>query len=214
MPTPRPTLRKPALAGHLQQGFTLVEMLVALAIFAMLSAAGVLLLRASIATQSGISARLDDSGGINRLTAMLSREFATAQPRPSRDTQGQLRPALDGTATSVAFIHASAGSDSGPALARVSYALDGTTLVRRSSPALDGARDGDPAILLRDISRVAMRYRGTDGSWSDTWVADDAARLPRAVEFTVQRSNGAPLTIRFLVAPDGIAPEGQAGGLT
>lgn len=209
-----PTPRKPTPTRRPQQGFTLVEMLVALAIFAMLSAAGVLLLRASIATQSSVSARLDDSGGINRLTALLGRELATAQPRPSRDAQGQLRPALDGTATSLTFIHASAASDSGPGLARASYTRDGTSLIRRSSPALDGASDGEPAILLRDITRLALRYRGPDGTWSDSWTSDDAARLPLAVELTVQRGNAAPLTLRFLVAPDGIAPEGQVGGLT
>ena len=197
-----------------QQGFTLVEMLVALAIFALLSTAGVLLLRASIATQASVSTRLDDSGGLNRLRAMLGRELATAQPRPSRNTQGLLRPALSGTATSLAFIHASAGTDSGPALGRVSYSLDAGTLTRRSSAALDGASEGDPAVMLRDVTRLALRYRGPDGGWSDTWAAGDAARLPLAVELTVQRSNAAPLTMRFLVAPDGLAPEGQAGGLT
>jgi general secretion pathway protein J len=214
MCAPRPALRKPALSRRLQRGFTLIEMLVALAIFAILSAAGVLLLRASIATQTSVSARLDDSGAINRLTALLSRELATAQPRPSRDAQGQLRPALDGKATSLAFVHGSAANDSGPAIARTSYALDANTLVRRNSAALDGASDGDPAILLRNVTRLALRYRRPDGSWSDRWNANDAARLPVAVELTLQRGNSAPLTMRFIVAPDGLAPEGSLGGLT
>lgn len=209
-----PTPRKVALTRPLQQGFTLVEMLVALAIFALLSTAGVLLLRASIDTQSVISTRLDDSGGLNRLRALLGRELATAQPRPSRDTQGQLRPALAGTATSLAFVQASAGDDSGPALARVSYSLDAGTLTRRSSAALDGASDGESAVLLRNVTSLSLRYRGPDGGWSDSWAAGDAARLPLAVELTVQRSNAAPLTMRFLVAPDGLAPEGIAGGQT
>lgn len=195
-------------------GFTLIEMLVALAIFAMVSAAGVMLLRASIATQASVSSRLSEGGGFNRLRAMLGRELATAQSRPSRDQQGSLRPAFSGTPAGFAFVHASAGDDSGAGLARVAYALEGGALVRRSTTALDGAADGDPATILRNVTTLACRYRGVDGSWNDSWTADDAARLPRMVELTVQRNVGAPLTMRFLVAPDGLAPEGQAGGLT
>lgn len=212
---PRAKHHAPSRAAQPQPaGFTLIEMLVALTIFAMLSAAGVTLLRASINTQIAVSTRLATSGGINRLRAMLSRELATAQPRPSRDEQGSLRPAFTGSPTGFAFIHAAAASDSGLGVARVTYALDSNTLTRRTSAALDGASDGPPATILRDVTRLACRYRHVDGSWSDSWTADDAARLPLAVELTLERRGGTALTMRFLVAPDGLAPEGQAGGLT
>ena len=209
-----PAHRATALHDRHDAGFTLIEMLVALAIFAMVSAAGVMLLRASITTQASVSSRLGADGGLNRLRAMIGRELATAQARPSRDQQGSLRPAFSGTPAAFAFVHASAGDDTGAALARVSYAIEAGALIRRSTAALDGAADGEPATILRNVTSLTCRYRGVDGSWSDNWTADDAARLPRVVELTVQRSNGAPLTMRFLVAPDGLAPEGQAGGLT
>jgi general secretion pathway protein J len=197
-----------------QGGFTLVEMLVALAIFAMLSAAGVMLLRASIDTQAAVSGRLGDSSGINRLRAMLTRELATAQPRISRNGEGLLRAAFVGEPESIAFVHGSGGDLGRPVLGRVSYALDNGALVRRASEAIDGGSDGDAATLVRDVTALHWRFRARDGGWMDRWAADDAARLPLAVELTLARRGGPPLTLRFLVAPDGIAPEGQTGGLT
>ena len=197
-----------------QGGFTLVEMLVALAIFAMLSAAGVMLLRASIDTQAAVSARLGESGGINRLRAMLMHELATAQPRISRDETGTLRAAFVGNASSIAFVHGSGGDAGRPALGRVSYALDDGALVRRAGVRIDGALDGELAPLLHDVTALHWRYRARDGGWIETWAADDAARLPLAVELTVARRGGPPLTMRFLVAPDGLPAEGQVGGLT
>lgn len=196
------------------QGFTLVEMLVALAIFAMLSAAGVMLLRASIDTQVAISAKLGESGGINRLRAMLTRELATAQPRLSRDESGSLRAAFVGSGQSISFVHGSGGEAGGPLIGRVSYALDNGALVRRASDRIDGGAEGEAATILREVTALNWRFRTRDGSWIDAWAADDAARLPLAVELTVARRGGAPLTMRFLVGPDGLSPDGLAGEAT
>ena len=43
-----------------EEGFTLVEMMVALVIFAILAAAGVMILRSSVDTQTAVEARLAD----------------------------------------------------------------------------------------------------------------------------------------------------------
>ena len=50
-----------------EAGFTLVELLVALAIFAMISVAGVTLLRSGSDTQIAVKKRLEDSSRVNRL---------------------------------------------------------------------------------------------------------------------------------------------------
>ena len=49
---------------HAQAGFTLIELLVALMIFAMLAAAGVLLLGNSVSAQAQVKARLDDMAAV------------------------------------------------------------------------------------------------------------------------------------------------------
>lgn len=192
-----------------ENGFTLVEMMVALGIFAMVSAAGVMLLRASIDTQTAVAKRLGEGSGVARLRAILGSELASAQPRPGRDASGNPRAAMLGTATSIAFVHAAGDDPLAGRLARSTYALDNGALVRSGSPRIDGETPSDPAALLRDVTSLAFRYRGLDGGWSDVWSPDDPARLPRAVELSVARRGSAPLVLRFLVGPDGLPPPGS-----
>lgn len=192
-----------------QRGFTLVELLVALAIFAMVSAAGVVLLRSSIDTQTAVSKRLSEGGGVNRLRAILASELASAQPRPVRDQSGNPLPAFVGESGGIGFVHASDSGGIEGALGRSQYRLEGGALVRQASGAVDGANPGEPAPLVRDVTAARWRYRSLDGGWSDAWQPDDPARLPRAVELTLERRGGAPLVLRFLVGPDGLPPPGQ-----
>lgn len=189
-------------------GFTLVELMVALAIFAMVSAAGVMLLRSSIDTQTAVAKRLGEGSGVTRLRAILGSELASAQPRPGRDTSGNQRAAMLGTASSIAFVHATGDDPLAGRLSRSTYALDNGALVRSGSRQVDGATPSEPAALLRDVTTLSFRYRSLDGGWSDAWSPDDPARLPRAVELSITRRGAAPLVLRFLVGPDGLAPPG------
>lgn len=200
--------------GSAEHGFTLVELLVALSIFAMVSAAGVMLLRASIDTQTAVAKRLGEGGGVNRLRSILASELASAQPRPVRDQSGNPLPAFVGESGSIAFVHAADSGGTEGALGRSRYALEGGTLVRQASVAVDGASPGDPAPLVREVTAARWRFRSLDGAWSEAWTPDDPARLPRAVELTLERRGGVPLVLRFLVAPDGLALAGQVAEVT
>ena len=80
-----------------ESGFTLVEMLVALSIFALLAAAGVVVLRTSIDTQSAVERRLVELGSLGRLQAMLASDLAQSVDRPTRDRQA-VRASFFGTA--------------------------------------------------------------------------------------------------------------------
>ena len=55
-------------ARHSEAGFTLIELLVALAIFALISVAGVMLLRSGSDTQIAVKSRLEEMTLSNRLT--------------------------------------------------------------------------------------------------------------------------------------------------
>lgn len=198
-----------ASRGSAEHGFTLVELLVALTIFAMVSAAGVMLLRSSIDTQMAVSKRLSEGGGVNRLRAIIGSELASAQPRPVRDQSGNPLPAFVGESGSIAFVHAADSGGVEGALGRSRYALEGGALIRQASPQVDGANPGDPAPLVREVTAARWRFRSLDGGWSENWQPDDPGRLPRAVELTLERQGVAPLVLRFLVGPDGLPPPGQ-----
>ncbi len=195
---------------HVQKGFTLIEMMVALSLFAMLSLASVALLRTSIDTQTSIAVRLDDGAAVERVRAILAGSLFVAQPHAGRDADGQPRPAMNGTASSISFVAATGDDGGGRApLHRISVAFDAGTIVLRRSDALDGADAGDPAPLLGDVTSARFRYRDASGAWRDIWAPTRPDELPRAVELSIERSGSAPLVTRYLVGPGAMrAPEG------
>ena len=197
-----------------ERGFTLVEMLVALSLFAAIAAMGVGLLRSSIDTQDAVQDRLKAMGGVNRLRAVMANDLAQALVRPTRGPAGEHVPAFVGSSTGFAFVHGGAGSGAGggprPRIERVVYTLRADEWRRAAQPMLDGSAPGDGDPLTDEVAAVAVRYRGDDGVWSDHWSSDPGDRLPRAVEVSLPRGARAPLTMMFLTAPVPPPPESPA----
>ena len=169
-------------------GFTLVEMLIALTIFGMLTAAGVALLTLTVRTQETSGRLLAEIGELRRLGALMTADLAQAAPRSSRGGDGRPRPAFAGSALTLAVVRH--GGVEG-ALQRVEYRLNGDQrergLVERTSHRHhEGAVDGDTRAvaipLLANVTRLRLRYRDREGGWRDVWDPTDATLLPRAVE--------------------------------
>ena len=187
-----------------ERGFTLVEMLVALSLFAAIAAMGVALLRSSVDTQDAVQERLKAMGGINRLRAVMANDLAQAVQRSTRGPAGEAIPAFIGSSTGFAFVHGGAGAlDSSPRpnLERVGYALVGGEWRRATQPMLDGAALGDGDRLVGEVAAVVVRYRDERGTWSENWTSEPGDRLPRAVEVRLTRTGREPLTMAFLTAP-------------
>jgi general secretion pathway protein J len=187
-----------------QNGFTLVEMLVALSIFAVIAAMGVGLLRSSIDTQDAVQGRLKAMGGINRLRAVMANDLAQAVQRPTRGPAGEAVPAFTGSANGFAFVHGGAGSLDGsarPNVERVAYALVGSEWRRATQPMLDGTALSEGDRLVGDVATVAVRYRDERGNWGESWSSEPGDRLPRAVEVRMMRTGREALTMLFLTAP-------------
>ena len=187
-------------------GFTLVEVLISLGIFALLALAGVSLLSFSVRMQSGVDGALDQSGAVEQMTAIVAADMAQAVPRQSRNAAGDLLPAFVGAANggTTPIVRLVRGGWSNPdasarsTLQKVEYSLAGGALVRTAYPMLDGAAPLPAATLLDHVGAVAMRYR-TQGAWSDHWQDTPARPLPDAVELSIQRDRGPPLRALFLV---------------
>ncbi len=174
------------------RGFTLVELLVAVAAFALLAAAGVGVLAYAADNQQLLASRMERLAEFQRAHALLEADLAQAAVRRVRER--------DGSAARSAFVgsHVRDGQDqSGPlfALVRrgwsnpdaeprssvqyVEYRLVEGRLERSVRLALDGAAPGDPQIVLAGIKSLAIDYRLQD-QWNDGW-AGGVGLLPQAM---------------------------------
>ncbi|WP_286773526.1 MULTISPECIES: type II secretion system minor pseudopilin GspJ [unclassified Sphingomonas] len=191
----------PPAGRSAEHGFTLVEVLIAMLIFGMIAAAGVALLSFSIRAQGAAVARLDDVDSVERLSSILSADFAQAVERPNRDERGVMQPAFVGTGTSVRLVRGGWSNLDGaarPSLQKVEYRLEEEAIDRVAYPMLDGAEPYPPGAMLSDVRAMTLRYRFR-GAWSDRWDGTQGAALPQAVELTVTRRNGTMLRQLFLV---------------
>lgn len=207
-----------------EAGFTLVELLVALAIFALISVAGVMLLRSGSDTQLAVKARLEDMSRINRLYNAMEGDLAQAVARPVRDQSGRPVPAFtenDADTPGALFGFVRAGWSNfdeapRPGLQRVAYVLEGGALKRLSWPMLDGAAPTDAATLVENVSDAQLRYRDERGEWRSDWTAADSNSLPRAVELRLTPQGKPEQRMLFLVGPQTrpkpIVSDDEAGG--
>lgn len=192
-----------------EAGFTLVELLVALAIFAMISVAGVTLLRSGSDTQFAVKNRLEEYSRANRLYNAMEGDLAQAVERTVRDQAGAPVPAFtegDAIAPGALFGFVRAGwsnYDDAPraGLQRVAYALEGGALKRLSWPMLDGAAPSDASTLIENVSTARLQFRDEKGEWRSDWTATDADALPRALELRLTIKGKPEQRMLFVVGP-------------
>lgn len=190
-----------------RNGFTLVEMLIALALFALIAGGGLALLRFSVDAEAASRTRTDQLAATRRFLAVWNADLAQAVPRPARDEAGGAHAALEaptGDPDGVILRLTRGGwsnFDGAPrsSLQRVEYRWKGGKLARAGFPFLDGAR-GDAATPLADAPAApVLRFRTADGVWRERWEPQRAAELPVAIELVLARAGGPPLRVVALV---------------
>ena len=198
------------------QGFTLIEMLVAVMIFAMLATAGVVLLRGGVEGQAAIGRHLDALADIQRGLATLDADLSQAAIRISRTQTGTFAPAFFGRAAQgseplMQFVRdgwSNPGTLRRASLQKIEYWWRDERIERIGYPAVDGAAPPEPAVLFDKVSALAVRYRDRQGAWRERWVPETPEQMPVAVEMILTRGTDAPLTLRFLVGTALGQPEG------
>ena len=198
-------------SAQTKNGFTLIEMMVALLIFSILATAGVALLSFSVRAQAASGAKLDDLAALQRTLSILSADLAQASARPVRDEAGTMLPAFVGEGGGgQPLLRLVRGGwtnlDAQPRAGaqKVAYQLVGGTLQRLAYIRLDGAPPLPAAALLTRVDGVTLRFRHR-GAWSDRWDGAGGVPLPQALEVKLQRA-GVEYRQLFLVGT-GYTPE-------
>jgi len=169
-------------------GFTLVEVMVSLLIFAMLAGAGAAVLSAVIDNRFAVKSASDRVGDLQRMRGLLRADLGQATARRSRATTGRPtpQPIIGAVAPGdpVLVLNRAGWSNPGeqarPSLQRVEYRLVEDRLERRASSHLDGARPGPPQVLFRGVSDVAVGFV-RDGETAPAFISSIDRPLPDAV---------------------------------
>ncbi len=173
-------------------GYTLVEVLVAVAIFAVLSASAYVALDGLSRAGEAHRDHGDRLAELQLAVARLDTDLRQITARMVRDADGQQRPALVGERTRLTATRAGWGN---PAqvrrgnLQRFSWQLADERLVRTWWPVTDlvdgGRARAEPVLGIREL---AFRYRDQDGRWHDQWPAGGQLpqALPQAIEVELQ----------------------------
>jgi general secretion pathway protein J len=187
-------------------GFTLVEMLIALTIFGMITAGGVALLSFSVRSQDMAERQLETLAAIRRAGALLTADLAQAAPRTWRDGEGRPQPAFIGSNGREArvLVLVRAGWDNPdqlarPSLQRVEYRLQAGRLLRVGYTNVDGGGASNVTALIDDVQQLQLAFRSREGDWVSSWAPPDPAELPIAVEMNVSSARFGPTRQLFLV---------------
>jgi general secretion pathway protein J len=196
------------------RGFTLVELLIALAIVGALVAIAFGGLRVAVASWRQGEDRAESHQHVRSVAFLLGRAVSGAYPYRASRGQGPDPVVLfAGTETRVEFVTLAAPFPGAIPVAFTAIVLsvdDGGEpgLVVRQRALPNRAPFSEAAIVYRDPSVTTLKLAYLDeGGWKDTWDGAEAKGTPRAVKVTIATAlNGRteelpPLTVSLRVAP-------------
>ncbi len=199
-----------------RRGFTLIEVLVAMAVFAVLAAFAYGTLSQTLLSAEILSERMDRLQAVQRTIRMLSDDLQQLAPRPVRDELGDnLRPALDTGFQTGFALELTRNGWSNPIVLpratqqRAAYRIEDDELIRYHWYALDRTLSNEPVsvALLDGVESLQFRFLVDDNDYSDQWPplnrpgALGARQRPRAVEVLLTLEDEGEIRRLIEVAP-------------
>jgi general secretion pathway protein J len=189
-------------------GFTLLELLIALAIFGLLSVMSYSGLKSVLDQHAGTDEAADRLAELQKIYLVMQRDIEQIVPRPVRGEYGDRLPALEGGEV----LQFTRGGWNNPlqrprsSLQRVGYAFQDDELVRYAWQVLDRAQDSLPLQqpLTAAVSSMSVRYLSSEDAWHASWPPDETgdtqvisgsqpdarlSELPKAVEMTLEHDH-------------------------
>ena len=174
--------RVPLLPNRLL-GFTLVELLVALAIFAVIA----VMAYGGLSTVLQVHSHLEQQGTqlahLQIAFTWLERDLEQIVDRPIRDEYGEKQPAIQGNLQQLELTRTgwrNPAQQSRSTLQRVAYHLEDKNLWRSYWQILDRAQDSRPlqVDLLSNITELQLRYLDNNLQWHEQWPLVETLETP------------------------------------
>lgn len=203
------------------RGFTLLELLVAMAIFGLIGVGAYTGLFAVLDAREATRAQSERLAGVQYAVDAMVEDLRQAIDRPVRATRPERRAPLyapgEGGDPLLAVTRGGRPNPAGlprSTVARVHWHLAQDGLERSTLARPDATRAVAPPRrrLLERVEAVRFRFLDTDGDWSQRWPAlNDTGEpgLPRAVEVTFVLADWGEIT-RLVAIARGPSPPGEA----
>lgn len=183
-----------------QRGFTLLEIMIALTIFAVISTLAWQILDGAMRTSNATDRNAAKLNQIQRAWSLLERDFFQLQARAPRNDGGvfvQQDNALELTTLN--------GMSGQVQLERVRWRVDDHRLWRDVWPTIDSPADVKPEEVPIVAEVKSAQWRFYHGSWQKRWSESD--HQPDGVELTLTMENGE--TWRWVFTTPGDMPQPQ-----
>jgi general secretion pathway protein J len=188
-------------------GFTLLELLLALFIFAIISLILTATLHNILSNQSRLQQHNQSFTELQMALLLLSRDFEQIVNRPIINYSGTQEAALIGYTQQTTFTHTGLANPKNlehrSTLQRTRYRLESGKLIREAWPVLDQAPRTQPQkrILLNNVTDLQFSYLSQQGRLEKLWPANDKQKnqLPRAIQIFIVTQEWGKITQLFIV---------------
>lgn len=210
-----------------EHGFTLLEIIVVVIVFSVMSLMAYGGLRSVLRTRTGIESAMTRTADLQRAYMRLRNDFQNLRDRPARDEFGDAQAALsidrDGQLRLIRGGQRNPLGTSRSSLERIQYTFKDHAIYRATWRVIDLPQKSEPVdlVLLGNVEEVRWRFLDTAYEWQKEWPADAKSRgagessagdpPPLAVEITLVTKDWGETRFLFRTPQAGLV-SGSADG--
>lgn len=194
------------------RGFTLIEVLIALMIFSILSVITSTVLYTVFDARDRTNQHADRLAALQLALTIIERDIKQAVTRPITLDLTQAMPPLQGSSTRLEFTRTGVVNplslEKRSGMRRIAYFIQNGALVRRSWQRLDRRPSApyEDKVILRQIERMQFAYLNDKGSMVSTWDPPmnrkEPANLPKAVQLRMTLEKWGEMILLYPIGID------------